>query len=149
MIRRPPRSTRTDTRFPYTTLFRSLDLGDADLRGGRHRLVEVTRGLAEDEVAALVGLPPLDDREVGEDAAFEDIILSVEALHFLALGDERADAGLGIEAGDARTARAAAFGERALRAEFDLELARQILPFDLLILADIGDRKSTRLNSRH
>src|SRR3546814_7557911 len=33
---------------------------------------------------------------------------------------------------------AAAFGERALRAEFDLELARQILPFELLILADIG-----------
>src|SRR3546814_1549146 len=28
MIRRPPRSTRTDTLFPYTTLFRSLpDLG--------------------------------------------------------------------------------------------------------------------------
>src|SRR3546814_8052282 len=26
MIRRPPRSTRTDTLFPYTTLFRSLDL---------------------------------------------------------------------------------------------------------------------------
>src|SRR3546814_10120489 len=25
MIRRPPRSTRTDTRFPYTTLFRSPD----------------------------------------------------------------------------------------------------------------------------
>src|SRR3546814_7574619 len=27
MIRRPPRSTRTDTLFPYTTLFRSLDRG--------------------------------------------------------------------------------------------------------------------------
>src|SRR3546814_10108702 len=27
MIRRPPRSTRTDTLFPYTTLFRSADLG--------------------------------------------------------------------------------------------------------------------------
>src|SRR3546814_13400833 len=26
MIRRPPRSTRTDTLFPYTTLFRSKDL---------------------------------------------------------------------------------------------------------------------------
>src|SRR3546814_15575345 len=25
MRRRPPRSTRTDTRFPYTTLFRSAD----------------------------------------------------------------------------------------------------------------------------
>src|SRR3546814_15124958 len=27
MIRRPPRSTRTDTLFPYTTLFRSMALG--------------------------------------------------------------------------------------------------------------------------
>src|SRR3546814_1248647 len=27
MIRRPPRSTRTDTLFPYTTLFRSAQLG--------------------------------------------------------------------------------------------------------------------------
>src|SRR3546814_6026103 len=29
MIRRPPRSTRTDTLFPYTTLFRSRRVGDA------------------------------------------------------------------------------------------------------------------------
>src|SRR3546814_6842049 len=28
MIRRPPRSTRTDTLFPYTTLFRSDRAGD-------------------------------------------------------------------------------------------------------------------------
>src|SRR3546814_9124597 len=27
MIRRPPRSTRTDTLFPYTTLFRSISVG--------------------------------------------------------------------------------------------------------------------------
>src|SRR3546814_6760918 len=27
MIRRPPRSTRTDTLFPYTTLFRAIGLG--------------------------------------------------------------------------------------------------------------------------
>src|SRR3546814_7773179 len=33
MIRRPPRSTRTDTLFPYTTLFRS-DLVDRPLMGG-------------------------------------------------------------------------------------------------------------------
>src|SRR3546814_6766257 len=29
MIRRPPRSTRTDTLFPYTTLFRSLSISEA------------------------------------------------------------------------------------------------------------------------
>src|SRR3546814_15416444 len=28
MVRRPPRSTRTDTLFPYTTLFRSKDARD-------------------------------------------------------------------------------------------------------------------------
>src|SRR3546814_1796627 len=32
MIRRPPRSTRTDTLFPYTTLFRSLQDGDDAVR---------------------------------------------------------------------------------------------------------------------
>src|SRR3546814_1272371 len=32
MIRRPPRSTRTDTLFPYTTLFRSAE-HEADRRG--------------------------------------------------------------------------------------------------------------------
>src|SRR3546814_7358337 len=40
MIRRPPRSTRTDTLFPYTTLFRSgLGRPDRDLfrRQARHR----------------------------------------------------------------------------------------------------------------
>src|SRR3546814_5570359 len=34
MIRRPPRSTRTDTLFPYTTLFRSR----GDEHGGEHHL---------------------------------------------------------------------------------------------------------------
>src|SRR3546814_7518668 len=42
MIRRPPRSTRTDTLFPYTTLFRSAALAPArhrapGQRGLRHR----------------------------------------------------------------------------------------------------------------
>src|SRR3546814_3681515 len=32
MIRRPPRSTRTDTLFPYTTLFRSIQLPWCDGR---------------------------------------------------------------------------------------------------------------------
>src|SRR3546814_1550220 len=35
MIRRPPRSTRTDTLFPYTTLFRSGDVYACIAGGGR------------------------------------------------------------------------------------------------------------------
>src|SRR3546814_1299280 len=52
MIRRPPRSTRTDTLFPYTTLFRS-----ARLRGFRLRtLAEAAQqpGLQRGEVEVLV-----------------------------------------------------------------------------------------------
>src|SRR3546814_6746213 len=56
MIRRPPRSKRTDTLFPYTTLFRSLALiqhaqlaiGVGDRRGRRNDLGEprACRGIA-------------------------------------------------------------------------------------------------------
>src|SRR3546814_18407094 len=41
MIRRPPRSTRTDTLFPYTTLFRSVE------RKLAIELVVVLRGVGE------------------------------------------------------------------------------------------------------
>src|SRR3546814_4763422 len=60
MIRRPPRSTRTDTLFPYTTLFRSVD---RDRRGRRR----VGRAIARELAPAAD-----DDRDaflaVGQDA---------------------------------------------------------------------------------
>src|SRR3546814_276398 len=39
MIRRPPRSTRTDTLFPYTTLFRSLVGGEAEFEQWMAKIV--------------------------------------------------------------------------------------------------------------
>src|SRR3546814_4638900 len=44
MIRRPPRSTRTDTRFPYTTLFRS---GPRQQRERRHDEIGHRGGMIE------------------------------------------------------------------------------------------------------
>src|SRR3546814_16061874 len=38
MIRRPPRSTRTDTPFPYTTLFRSLEADRYKLLAEQNRI---------------------------------------------------------------------------------------------------------------
>src|SRR3546814_3196986 len=49
MIRRPPRSTRTDTLFPYTTLFRSFD---------------PTEQVAEAVVALLAERGELDDGRI-------------------------------------------------------------------------------------
>src|SRR3546814_6818733 len=42
MIRRPPRSTRTDTLFPYTTLFRSA--GCRECRRGLRHVPETANG---------------------------------------------------------------------------------------------------------
>src|SRR3546814_18854258 len=57
MIRRPPRSTRTDTLFPYTTLFRSR----AHLQGEKEVLAEL------DGVAGAVG-------DVRERRAADDVV---------------------------------------------------------------------------
>src|SRR3546814_12937116 len=48
MIRRPPRSTRTDTRFPDTTLFRSCDRRHGSRRSARgwRRTTRCARPLA-------------------------------------------------------------------------------------------------------
>src|SRR3546814_17821523 len=43
MIRRPPRSTRTDTLFPYTTLFRSFPSPPPALRLGARRTAAMAR----------------------------------------------------------------------------------------------------------
>src|SRR3546814_5225066 len=53
MIRRPPRSTRTDTLFPYTTLFRSLCLDRA--RDHARRLMAARPGPSP--AGWLAGLP--------------------------------------------------------------------------------------------
>src|SRR3546814_12353579 len=61
MIRRPPRSTRTDTLFPYTTLFRSLfpSLTTAEtLAVARERHL-----LSKSMVAAALGQPVSRDSE--------------------------------------------------------------------------------------
>src|SRR3546814_14548077 len=46
MIRRPPRSTRTDTLFPYTTLVRSREQAEVDQQG-----IAMQRGPVEIDVA--------------------------------------------------------------------------------------------------
>src|SRR3546814_10534982 len=61
MIRRPPRSTRTDTLFPYTTLFRSPL--PQHRQGRLHLAAQAARLLVADEAVGVEGLRGvLDDR---------------------------------------------------------------------------------------
>src|SRR3546814_2654782 len=53
MIRRPPRSTRTDTLFPYTTLFRSLRFGMGGYDGAFGEAI-VSPALQAERLGAIV-----------------------------------------------------------------------------------------------
>src|SRR3546814_6575373 len=68
MIRRPPRSTRTDTLFPYTTLFRSTKfVKQLVARGGTVLFVGTKRAARElvATEAARCGMPYVDARWLG------------------------------------------------------------------------------------
>src|SRR3546814_16991794 len=82
MIRRPPRSTRTDTLFPYTTLFRSHQE-----RIERRQLVEDLDDVAVVDIA-LVAAPALESglerqRAVEIRIADEDRLAALEDVGFV------------------------------------------------------------------
>src|SRR3546814_4108261 len=58
MRRRPPRSTRTDTLFPYTTLFRSalgamVVAGPEGFRKGQYRKFNIKQAATDDDFAMM------------------------------------------------------------------------------------------------
>src|SRR3546814_1304533 len=77
MIRRPPRSTRTDTLFPYTTLFRSMHDGqnlfdDATAYAGEWGVDETLDALARETgfEAIVVGIDNGGERRISELSAW-------------------------------------------------------------------------------
>src|SRR3546814_10429709 len=76
MIRRPPRSTRTDTLFPYTTLFRSELLrahGGLAARQALHVLHEVAETVHDAPPAGFDDLA-LQDRIGGKEVGWREDI---------------------------------------------------------------------------
>src|SRR3546814_15331049 len=123
MLRRPPRSTRTDTRFPYTTLFRSPTPDDQyvwTLRGDQ---------VVHDKIEAMIA----DSRDSIWIKAADDVVRR----HKRAL-KAAAERGVGI--------LMVLFG-------FDAEEFRFTERCRIYIHeangVRMGDRKSTRLNSSH
>src|SRR3546814_5519020 len=122
MIRRPPRSTRTDTLFPYTTLFRSRGQGaraDLEARALRRR----RRGLA---ASTPVATPCLCRSALGRDRALPVRPVAPEC--------------------------APTVGGRPVKAmtpPADLGTRVDRYRCCLPALAEVSDLKSTRLNYRH
>src|SRR3546814_3003675 len=119
MIRLPPRSTRTGTLVPYTTLFRSAVLFQ----------VEIRRHAAFGDVALLHALAEWQPGEVAIQLVGPLVIGADETARLAARLLAEAHAAMGA-------------------AVFDhMQAAVAVAHYDHRTLAE--DRKSTRLNSRH
>src|SRR3546814_974584 len=131
MIRRPPRSTRTDTLFPYTTLFRS----------GRHGVPALQPLSASDSARELHPGPDLGAQDAEEGGrGYRD-----------ALPGAGEDPRAGQEISGAAFRRpAAARGDRPLALHEPQDHAVRRADLAARSSDDLrGDRKSTRLNSSH
>src|SRR3546814_465119 len=92
MIRRPPRSTRTDTLFPYTTLFRSQQAGhlagtavdqpEYRLVAGLSRALENREVVLVELLAGLVDGVKSDQRilELGRRLAHDRLAVAIDAI---------------------------------------------------------------------
>src|SRR3546814_9332553 len=82
MIRRPPRSTRTDPLFPYTTLFRSMGVRQrARVHTGGHQAGEVRpvdHEVGADLVGDLAEAREVDEERIGRAAGDDELRLVLE-----------------------------------------------------------------------
>src|SRR3546814_8866491 len=83
MIRRPPRSTRTDTLFPYTTLFRSASASSRAQRG-------IRPPRARRRVTACTGAAAYNPSCPTVSTAMRSILPVIACLALLSAGCERA-----------------------------------------------------------
>src|SRR3546814_6033839 len=126
MIRRPPRSTRTDTLFPYTTLFRSGSAKDATI---------VFSGVPLALTGGVLAL------------WLRDIPFSISTgVGFIALSGVAVLNGL-VMISFIRKLRAD--GEPLHDAIVNGAMTRLRPVLMTALVASLGDRKSTRLNSSH
>src|SRR3546814_9311006 len=126
MIRRPPRSTRTDTLFPYTTLFRSLE--------------KATEAKVIDRTGLILEI-------FGERAATAEGRLQVELAHL------DYQAGRLVRSWTQLERQRGGFGFLGGPGETQIEADRRMIRDRMAKLRrehdKVRDRKSTRLNSRH
>src|SRR3546814_4070920 len=105
MIRRPPRTTRTDTLFPYTTLFRSQQRGQPRIEAvvdvalnGLHHVLKLLRGrppLGVDVVRQSRLKQHLDN--FAEDVAFADGVIVETTLRVDEAASDQRREQLGLE----------------------------------------------------
>src|SRR3546814_2000164 len=160
MIRRPPRSTRTDTLFPYTTLFRS-DLVSVRFQneftmttGDKVQYMDVSPRQIVSVAAALIPFLEHDDANralMGSNMQRQAVPTLRAEKPLVGTGIERRVA---VDPGNAIQAKRGGVVEKVDAARIvirvnDEETASGAAGVDIYNLVTYMDRKSTRMNSSH
>ena len=115
-----------------------FDFRDGDFSRSCHHGIEIPRGFAEHQIAFSITLPGADERQIGFQRPLQQIKLPIELFGLFTLGDRCAHTRARIKSRDTGTTGADALGQRALRVEFDLDFALEILLLEKAVFADIG-----------
>src|SRR3546814_4389345 len=142
MIRRPPRSTRTDTLFPYTTLFRSVAGHEAELVVVDGNVSPIQqRNLEKALGAKVIDRTGLILEIFGERAATREGTLQVELAHLDYQASRLVRSWTHLER------QRGGFGFLGGPGETQIETDRRLIRDRMAKLR--RDRKSTRLNYSH
>src|SRR3546814_8856911 len=140
MMRRPPRSTRTDTRFPYTTLFRSPARRPLSTPSASEAAIAGAAAVAAATTQKLTPQEELDRLQASISGRTQDV--DTQQLQTQQLGVDAP-----------RTIETASSDADLTPVDFDLtgQFAAQTVQIDLDANDPVSeaDRKSTRLNSSH
>ena len=109
----------------------------ANFSAGRDHRIKISRGLSVNQIAGLVAFPCLHDRQLRGDPRLENVFAIAKVFRFLAFGKLRCETGARVKSRNSRAACAQSFSECALRNQFKLELAREDLPLEFLVLANV------------
>src|SRR3546814_7935689 len=124
MLRRPPRSTRTDTLFPYTTLFRSVLVGP-DAPGASESLWRTAGERIAHNLISAEGIAVVDAGRLGSPIPI-------------------------VTASDVLAVLVCPVAEQLVALTHILPTLEHALRGQVaVVLTGDGDRKSTRLNSSH
>ncbi len=114
-----------------------LGLGDDGLGSHRHHGVKVLRRELVREVAEVVGLPGVDEREVGAKRLFQQPGNAIDLDGEFVSLDDRPQAGFGQHASQAVTAGPDPLGKHPLWYQFDLEFPGEHLPLRFWVGPDV------------
>src|SRR6516165_10338369 len=106
--------------------------------GGCHHRVEIARRLAVEKITFAIGLPGMDNSEIGDETAFHKVAFTVELADFLTFCDQCPDTGFGEKRRYSGAAGSDSFREGPLRIELNLEFSLKIKVREKLVLSDIG-----------